>query len=266
MRHRARIAAFAVFLLLSDVAQAAAAPGDARPAATQAPAASTFALASVPAGPPPLAALTWREGSAASYASSGYDPRDSSRVTLPPGSTVLREAAISGAAIGAGFLLDDTIEPGSGEGTFLDNAAQAVGSPPVLIGGTILLALYGLGTHAPHEVTTAKKIALALAATSITVVSLKAATKRERPDESNDDSFPSGHTANTMAVATVLDREYDGVVPWIGYGTAALVGAGRIVGNHHWFSDVMAGAVIGRFFGRLFTGGSASASPPVPAR
>jgi len=25
------------------------------------------------------------------------------------------------------------------------------------------------------------------------------------------------------------------------------------VGNHHWFSDVMAGAVIGRFFGRLVT-------------
>jgi membrane-associated phospholipid phosphatase len=56
-----------------------------------------------------------------------------------------------------------------------------------------------------------------------------------------------------MAVATVLDREYDGVVPWVAYGATALVGAGRVVGNRHWFSDVMAGAVIGRFFGRLVT-------------
>ena len=252
MRPRAWIAALAVFLLLTDVASAAAWPGFAPPSAAT--------LSSLPAAPPPLAALAWRDGSSAPMLASSSDPRDSSYIALPSGSTVLREAAISGAAIGAGFLLDDTIDPGSGEGTFLDEAAQAVGSPYVLVGGTALLALYGWKADAPHEVTTAKKIALALAATSLTVLALKTATKRERPDESNDDSFPSGHAANTFAVATVLDREYSGIVPWVAYGAATLVATGRVVGNRHWFSDVVAGAVIGRFFGRLVTTKDASAS------
>jgi membrane-associated phospholipid phosphatase len=254
MRPLALTAAFAVFLMLADVAQAAAGAGDARPAAS---------FASVPGGPPPLAALAWREGSSGSSSSASYAAAAdsaSSDITLPSSSTVLREAAISGAAIGAGFLLDDTFEPGSGEGTFLDEAAQAVGSPYVLVGGTALLALYGWKADAPKELNTAKKVALALAATSLTAITLKTVTKRERPDESNDDSFPSGHAANTFAVATVLDREYSGIVPWVGYGAATLVAAGRVVGNRHWFSDVVAGAVIGRFFGRLVTVKDASAA------
>jgi membrane-associated phospholipid phosphatase len=63
-----------------------------------------------------------------------------------------------------------------------------------------------------------------------------------------------------MAVATVLDREYDGIVPWVAYGATAWVMAGRVAGNRHWFSDVMAGAVIGRFFGRLMTHNDVHAS------
>jgi PAP2 superfamily len=255
MRTRAWTAVFALFLFLTDAVHATAAPVFARPPETV-PTASY-----VPAAPPPLAALAWR-GSDATHAdassAAAADSASSSDVTLPSGSTVLREVVISGAAIGAGFLLDDTIEPGSGEDTFLDHAAQAIGSPYVLVGGTALLALYGWKADAPKELGTAKKIALALAATSLTVITLKTTTKRERPDESNDDSFPSGHTANTMAVATVLDREYAGVVPWVAYGATAVVGAGRVVGNRHWFSDVVAGLVIGRFFGRLVTAKSAS--------
>ncbi|HEX5032348.1 MAG TPA: phosphatase PAP2 family protein [Candidatus Eisenbacteria bacterium] len=249
MRIRARTAVFALLLLLTD-----AIPASAASVAVETPQAAPASY--VPAAPAPLAALSWRQPAAsAAYAAATSDAPDSisSAVTLPGGSTVLRETAMAGAAIGVGFLLDDTIEPGSGEDTFLDNAGQALGSPLVLVGGTALMALYGWQAHAPKELNTAKRLALALAATSLTVVTLKSTTNRERPDESDDRSFPSGHTANTMAVATVLDREYDGVVPWIAYGATAFVGASRVAGNHHWFSDVMAGAVIGRFFGRLVT-------------
>ncbi|HET9939889.1 MAG TPA: phosphatase PAP2 family protein [Candidatus Eisenbacteria bacterium] len=248
MRSRARTAIFALLLLLTDAIPASAAPLAVATPAMVAPASY------VPAAPAPLAALSWRK-SAAFAAAAASDAPDSipSEVTLPGGSTVLRETVMAGAAIGVGFLLDDTIEPGSGEDTFLDNAGQALGSPVVLVGGTVLMALYGWKAHAPKELNTAKRLALAITATSLTVLTLKTTTNRERPDESDDLSFPSGHTANTMAVATVLDREYDGVVPWIAYGAAAFVGASRVAGNHHWFSDVMAGAVIGRFFGRLVT-------------
>jgi len=168
-------------------------------------------------------------------------------------STMLREVAISGAAIGAGFLLDDTFEPGSGEGTFVDNAGNAIGSVYVLGGGTALVALDGWVGHDEEKLGLAKDLGLALGATSGTVALLKATVSRERPDGSNDRSFPSGHSANSFAVATVLDRRYGGVVRWIAYGAAAFVAASRVIGNHHWFSDVVAGAVIGRFYGRLVT-------------
>lgn len=244
MRSRARTALFALFLLLTDAIPASA--------MTAAPAVAQSHSAYVPAVPPPLAALRWRSGATYFAATDAPDsiPAD---ITLPGGSTILRESAMAGAAIGAGFLLDDTIEPGSGENTTLDNVGQALGSPAMLLGGTTLLAIYGWRAHAPKELNTSKRLLLALAATSITVVTLKTATNRERPDESDDRSFPSGHAANSMAVATVLDREYDGVVPWVAYGATAFVAASRVVGNHHWFSDVMAGLVIGRFFGRLVT-------------
>lgn len=167
--------------------------------------------------------------------------------------TVLREVAVSGAAIGVGFLLDDTIEPGSGDGTFVDNAGDAIGSVYVLGGGTALIAIDGWIGHDEEKLGLAKDLGLALGATTATVALLKATVSRERPDGSNDRSFPSGHSANTFAVATVLDRRYGGAVGWIAYGVAAFVAASRVIGNHHWFSDVMAGAVIGRFYGRLVT-------------
>lgn len=168
-------------------------------------------------------------------------------------SSFLREAAISGAAIGAGFLLDDTIEPGSGEGTFVDRAGNALGSVTVLGGGTALVALDGWIEHDKGTLGLAKDLGLALAATTATVAVLKVSVSRERPDGSDDRSFPSGHSANSFAAATVLDRRYGGVVSWIAYGAAAFVAASRVIGNHHFVSDVVTGAVIGRFYGRLVT-------------
>ena len=70
------------------------------------------------------------------------------------------------------------------------------------------------------------------------------------------DSIPSEVTlpgGSTVLRETAIAGAAIGIVPWIAYGATAFVGASRVVGNHHWFSDVMAGAVIGRFFGRLMT-------------
>ena len=46
---------------------------------------------------------------------------------------------------------------------------------------------------------------------SITVESLKRAIKEERPDRSNNQSFPSGHTATAFMGAEFLWREYKDV-------------------------------------------------------
>lgn len=80
------------------------------------------------------------------------------------------------------------------------------------------------------------------------VVSIKKTTPVLRPDMSNNNSFPSGHTATAFVSAEFLLREYIDVSPWIGiagYGAAFLTGYLRMYNNKHWFSDVLSGAGIG---------------------
>lgn len=86
--------------------------------------------------------------------------------------------------------------------------------------------------------------AIMLAATQ----SMKHLISTGRPDNSDDHSFPSGHTATAFVTATILHREYGHISPLVsigGYATAAATGIPRIRKNRHWASDVAAGAGIG---------------------
>ena len=76
---------------------------------------------------------------------------------------------------------------------------------------------------------------------------LKNATKATRPDGTAL-SFPSGHTANVFAGATMLCIEYGENhkwVPYLAYSAATSVGVMRIVNNKHYISDVLVGAGLG---------------------
>ena len=77
---------------------------------------------------------------------------------------------------------------------------------------------------------------------------LKKAIKEERPDHSDNKSFPSGHAAIAFAAARSLDKEFRRNSIWIpiaGYATATAVGIERVASNrHHWY-DVVAGAGVG---------------------
>lgn len=82
----------------------------------------------------------------------------------------------------------------------------------------------------------------------VSVNTLKAVTRVERPDGSTRNSFPSGHTATAFMGAELLRREYWDVSPWIGiagYAVAAGTGFFRMYNNRHWLTDVLAGAGIG---------------------
>lgn len=75
------------------------------------------------------------------------------------------------------------------------------------------------------------------------VYALKNALNHTRPNGASG-SFPSGHTAEAFAGATMLAKEYGDDytwVPWVAYGTAASVGLLRIANNRHYLSDVLFG-------------------------
>jgi membrane-associated phospholipid phosphatase len=57
-------------------------------------------------------------------------------------------------------------------------------------------------------------------------------------------SFPSGHATTSFAVAAALSVWYPRSA-WVFYLLAALISLGRVVGDSHYLSDVMAGALLG---------------------
>jgi RsiW-degrading membrane proteinase PrsW (M82 family) len=87
-----------------------------------------------------------------------------------------------------------------------------------------------------------------------TVYAMKYGFKEERPDQSNNLSFPSGHTATAFTNASLLFYEYKDSNLWYassGFLFAAATGALRIANNKHYTSDVVTGAGIGLASGVL---------------
>lgn len=81
-----------------------------------------------------------------------------------------------------------------------------------------------------------------------TTFTIKEISNVQRPDASNNFSFPLGHTAIAFMGAEFLYQEYKDVSPWYGiagYVVASGTGFLRMYNNRHWFSDVIAGAGIG---------------------
>ncbi len=77
---------------------------------------------------------------------------------------------------------------------------------------------------------------------------LKAVIHEERPDHSDDKSFPSGHATIAFAAARSIDKEFrnEGIwIPIVAYTAATAVGVERVVSDkHHWY-DVAVGAALG---------------------
>ncbi len=80
------------------------------------------------------------------------------------------------------------------------------------------------------------------------VKGLKSGVKSMRPDGSDYNSFPSGHSAWAFMGATMVAKELGWRSPWYGIGAYALatgIAVERVVDGHHQPVDVMAGAGIG---------------------
>ncbi len=77
------------------------------------------------------------------------------------------------------------------------------------------------------------------------VYPLKIISHRRRPDNSDKRSFPSGHTALSMAIFGTYAQGFSGFKKYMMYTIPVLVGFSRIYKNKHYFSDIINGGLIG---------------------
>jgi hypothetical protein len=82
---------------------------------------------------------------------------------------------------------------------------------------------------------------------------LKFATNRERPDGSDNHSFPSGHAADTFAFATALERHLGWRYAVPAYVFSSYVAISRLPADRHWLSDAVFGSAVGIIAGRTVT-------------
>ncbi len=93
-----------------------------------------------------------------------------------------------------------------------------------------------------------KQFGLSFIASSATTLALKQVIDRERPDGSDNDSFPSGHATNTFAAAGYLHRRYGWEYGLPAYALASWTAVSRVNTDHHHWADVLAGAAIALAF------------------
>lgn len=74
---------------------------------------------------------------------------------------------------------------------------------------------------------------------------LKYTIHEERPDKTDNRSFPSGHAARAFMAAELVRMEYGTGWGIAAYGTAVGVACLRVYNDRHWWQDVVAGAGIG---------------------
>ncbi|HEX6163161.1 MAG TPA: phosphatase PAP2 family protein [Vicinamibacterales bacterium] len=129
-----------------------------------------------------------------------------------------------------------------------------------LIGNFVFQIGAGFATYSTGKAFGDKKLAYAgrdivraQVLSQVMVQSLKFTIRRERPDGSNDKSFPSGHAASGFATATVLQRYYGWKVGAPAYALGSYIALARMSWNRHHATDVVMGAGFGIAAARTVT-------------
>jgi len=132
--------------------------------------------------------------------------------------------------------------PANAQHYYFDDALQV--SPLV-----VHAAAYSFGMKGKTAVSDRLCIgAIALATDELLVQGLKHVVDERRPDDSDLNSFPSGHSARAFCGASLLFHEYKNDNMWVacsGYALATLTGVLRVCHDRHYTHDVLAGAAIG---------------------
>ena len=155
---------------------------------------------------------------------------------------------IGGGAAAIGHIWDDDFADELETNVSLNDAM----APGETVGAFTVHTLFGVGLYTTGWF--AKKDRLARVGgdimraqilSQVYVQAIKYTVQRERPDQSNSVSFPSGHSASAFATAGVLQRHYGWKVGVPATAVAAYVATSRVHDNRHYLSDVIFGAAMG---------------------
>jgi len=165
-------------------------------------------------------------------------------------------AAVGGAGALAVHPADTHVTPYFVKASWAENFfefGEVLGLVPTLVGASVGVYYVGRATGNKKVSHTGMDLLQAVAVSQAIVQTLKVTTRRERPDGTNKLSFPSGHSADTFAVATALERHlgWKGAVP--GYIFSSYVAMSRLHDNRHYLSDVVFGSTVGIIAGRTVT-------------
>lgn len=154
------------------------------------------------------------------------------------------------------WLTDESTEGGSpGESRLA--STRFLGNGALVVGG--LVVAYGAGRLMNQDALAngAARVGAAVLVSGACALAVKMAVGRARPSDApndsddfapfrGDQSFPSGHATVAFAFAYAVDHETRARwVPWVVYPLATAVAWSRVHENHHWTSDVVAGAMFG---------------------
>ncbi|WP_296403238.1 phosphatase PAP2 family protein [Psychrobacter sp.] len=113
-----------------------------------------------------------------------------------------------------------------------------------IIAITIPAVAYG-STYYMHDPEGRKQFYESFAANAVTTYALKKSIDKERPDHSDNESFPSGHTSLAFQGASFIHKRYGFEYSIPAYIGATFVGYSRVEADKHYTSDVLAGAALG---------------------
>jgi membrane-associated phospholipid phosphatase len=87
-----------------------------------------------------------------------------------------------------------------------------------------------------------------------------------RPFQNGFGAWPSGHTAVAFSAAAALRTSVAdlGWPAWLGYPIAVAIGVGMWIGDHHFASDILSGALLGEAIGAS-TGKAFAKTPETPS-
>jgi len=172
---------------------------------------------------------------------------------LPDIGTAAVASSVGIAAVGLAATRDKSIQQqfGKRQGNAVVKAWDKVGkwAPLAAVGAA------GVGMSLADDPVLVNTSIISLQSAGL-AAGLSIATKkladRARPEDSGGKtwtaankqsaSFPSNHSAVTMAALTPYAEEYQ--LPWL-YLVGGVVNAGRVAGSKHWMSDVVAGSLLG---------------------